>query len=224
MRFALAPAPAALALALCAAPAWSIPTNFGHPYPVPAGMFATALFGQYQLGEGLTAGLGGAYGFNDQQGFSFSAMRSSVGSYGLGLGAASAFYMLGNQAKIGISAQQALIPGSDIPAPAGAVMLDVGRQLGDRFAVFGEVGSSLAAGGSPSLRYASSVEFALTPWASIDLEYLGGVSARGRSETLSTNLSMSLGRGQVTGTVLVPRAPVAADPMYLVGTSWRLTP
>ncbi len=222
MRYALAPA--CLALALCAGPAWAVPSNFGHPYPVPAGMFATALIGQYEFADGLTAGFGGAYGFNERQGFSFSATRSPGGYYGFGVGAGSAFYMLGNQAKVGVSASQGLVPGTGLPAPAGSVALDVGRQLGDRFAVFGELATSLAPGGSPNMRYASSVEFAITNWASVDLEYMGGLSAKGRSETLSTNLSMSLGRGQVTGTILVPRAPVAGDVIYLVGTSWRLTP
>lgn len=213
-----------LASGLGAGPVWAVPSNFGHPYPVPARMFAAALVGQYQVGEGLTAGLGGAYGLNDRQGFTFSATRSPEGTFGLGVGAGSAFYMLGSQAKIAVSASQALVPGADLPAPAGAVALDIGRQLGERVAVFGELGTALSAGGGAALKYASSVEFALTPWASIDLEYLGGLSARGRSGVLSTNLAMSFGRGQLTGTVLVPREPVPADPVYLVGTTWILTP
>lgn len=222
MRLALASV--GLALPLGAGPVWAVPSNFGHPYPVPARTFATALVGQFLVGEGLTAGLGGAYGLNDRQGFTFSATRSPEGSIGLGVGAGSAFHMLGSQAKIAVSASQAVVPGAGLPAPAGAVALDFGRQVGERFAVFGELGTALSAGGGASLKYASSVEFALTPWASVDVEYLGGLSARGRSEALSTNVAMSFGRGQITGTVLVPRVPVPAAPVYLVGTSWILTP
>ncbi len=198
--------------------AWAVPSNFGHPYPMPRGMLAAAALGQFQPGEGVTAGLGGAYGLTSAQGLSFSATRAPSGDYALGLGAGHSFGFWGNHAKLGVSASKLV---GDAPV-AGAVALDIGRALTDRISVYGEVGRAISAGAPGTLRYATALEYALTRDLSVDVEYLGGITPAGHNGLLCSDLSLALGRGQITATVMVPQSPVLGSLTYTVGTSWRL--
>jgi hypothetical protein len=207
-----------LAFGLLPGAAWAVPSNFGHPHAVPRGLLAAAAIGQVQFGEGLSAGLGGVYGLTDAHGLTFSATRGPSGDVALGLGTGAAFGFWGNQAKLGVSAAKVL--GS--PTTAGSVALDVGRTLTDRIAAFGEMGVSVVPGSPGALRYASALEYSLTRDLSVDVEYLGSLTSAGHSDQICGDVSLSLGKGQITATVAVPRAPVLGSPTYTLWTSWRL--
>ncbi|MBM3267770.1 MAG: hypothetical protein FJZ01_08995 [Candidatus Sericytochromatia bacterium] len=208
----------AMPLALLApATAWAVPANFGHPYPMPPGVLAAAALGQFSVGEGLTTGIGGAYGVTAAQGVTFSATRNPSGDYALGLGAGTTFGFRGNAAKLGVSAAKTL---GTAPV-AGSIALDVGRPLTDRLTLYSEVATTYLPGSPGRLRYASAIEYAVTRDLAVDIEYLGGLSPAGHSDLVCGDVSLSLGRGQVTATVAVPRYPEPGSPTYSLGTSWR---
>lgn len=218
---------AAGGIALTAAPAWAIPSNFGSPFNPPRGMFVNIGGLQMQSDRTWDVSLGGAYGLTRHIAPSYSLERTNSGSDIVGLGAGTAGEIGGFYARIGLSASDVL---ESRGGPSYALSVDWGRPLGLGFATYGELGGGLSpestAGArmSPGLDYDQALELAVNRFVSVDVEYLGGLSPAGRSEDLCADVSAALGRTYLTGTVIVPRAPVPAAPIYLVSTAFQMFP
>ena len=217
---------AAPALLLAARPAFAIPDNFGSPFNPPPKMFFATDGLQVQSDHSWTMSLGGSYGLSRFIAPDFSLERTSSGADILGIGGGTAGMVGSFFVRIGLTASQAL--GSPL-APTYNVAVDWGRPLGWGLTTYGELGGGLTASEpsalmTPGLDYNQALELAINPVWSADVEYLGGLTPAGRSEVMCADLTASLGRTFVTGTVMFPRAPQAASPIYLVSTDFLLYP
>ena len=211
---------------LVALPAYAIPSNFGSPFNPPRGMVFNMLEAQVQSDRSWDLALGGAYGLTRHIAPDWSFERTSTGQNVLGLGAGTAGAIAGFYAKFGVTASKVL--GTPL-GPSYSQAMDWGRPLIGGLATFGEIGGGLsqAAPGlalAPGFNYSQDLEIALTSALSLDVEYLGGLSAAGRSEYLCSDLTAALGRTYLTATVMLPRAPQAAPPVYLITTDFSLWP
>ncbi len=215
-----------LTILLAPRPALAIPDNFGSPFnPPPRMFFATDGF-QVQSDRSWSLSLGGSYGLSRFLAPDFSLERTSSGANILSIGGGTAG-MVGNFfVRIGLTASQTL----GLPlAPTCNLAIDWGRPLGWGLTTYGELAGGLTAAEpsalmTPGLDYNQALELAINRFWSADLEYLGGLSPAGRSEVMCADLTASLGRTFVTGTVMFPRAPQAAPPVYLVSTDFLLYP
>ncbi|MBU6428682.1 MAG: hypothetical protein KGR26_06720, partial [Cyanobacteria bacterium REEB65] len=218
---------AAATVGSLASPAAAIPTHFGSPFNPPRSLGLALLEAQVQSDRSWNLSLGGAYGITRHIAATWSLEHASSGDDLLGLGLGTAGEIGGFFARFGLSGSKSIRSGL---GPSYALTMDWGRPLAKGLSTFGELSGGLAPTASPGLSFApgftynQALELALASTVSLDFEYLGGVSAAGRSEFLCADLSAALGRTFWTATVMLPRSPQATPPLYLLSTAVRLWP